>query len=90
MELKSIKGKGAPVVKAIKGNFINLTRVIKGAKGEESKTEDITVLTVVDQDGDTVETFRKSDHGPRFWFKAKQFADQNSSLDQRLTVKELE
>lgn len=90
MELKSIKGKGAPVVKAIKGNFINLTRKIKGAKGEEDTTEDIVVLHVIDQEGDVVEVFRKSDHGPRFWFKAKQFADQNSSLDQRLTIKELE
>ena len=86
MELKSIKGRGDKVVKAFKGNFINLTKKNK----ETKEVEDITILTVVDQDGDTVETFRKSDHGPRFWFKAKQFADQNSSLDQRLSIKELE
>lgn len=78
------KNKNERVVKPIKGNFLNLV------KGKGDKQEAITLLTVVDQDNEVVKTFSITDHGPRFWFKAKQYADQNSSLDQRLRVLELE
>ena len=81
--MKTTKNNNERVVKPIRGNFINLF------KGKGEAKEEIDLLTVVDQDGDVVKTFSKTDHGPRFWFKATQFADQNSTLDQRLSVKEL-
>ena len=80
------KNKNVAVVKPFRGGSINLVKKGKG----DAKDEDIVLLTVVDQDGDTVKTFAKSDHGPRFWFKAKQFADQNSNAEIRLSIKELE
>ena len=82
--MKVTKNNSERVVKPLKGNFLNLF------KGKGDKQEEITLLTVIDQDGEVVKTFAKTDHGPRFWFKAKQFADQNSTLNERLSVKELE
>lgn len=84
--MKTTKNNNERVVKPVKGNFISL---IKKGKKDEPDVE-ITLLTVVDQDGDVVKTFSKTDHGPRFFFKAKQFADQNSTLDQRLSIAELD
>lgn len=84
--MQTVKDKIERVVKPLKGNFLKLTR----KNPETKKEEELELLTVVDQDGDTVATFSKKDHGPRFWFKATQYASNNSTLEQRLSVKELE
>lgn len=83
--MQTTKNKNALVVKPVKGNFINLFKKNKETKENEA----VTILTVVDQDGDVVATFNEKDYGPRFVFKATQYANQNSALDQMLTVKEL-
>jgi hypothetical protein len=85
--MKVTKDKSERVVKPIKGNFINLVR--KG-KGKDDADEEIVVLTVINQDDEVVATFAKKDHGPRYWFKAHQYCNNNSTVDERLTIREFE
>lgn len=68
-----------------------IDRVVKPLKAAMLKVlnkekKELTELKVVDSDGKLVKIFRKSDFGPRFTFKATQYASNYSTLDNPLTI----
>jgi hypothetical protein len=87
MEKSIRKNKEMPVVKPIKGNFINTNP--QGIL-EDKKGNPIPVLHVVNQDDEVVATFGFTDHGPRYYFKAHQYAFNASTPSEALRVKELD
>lgn len=69
------------VVKPLK----KLVETVKKDKKTGVETP-VTELKVVDSDGTVVKVYRKSEYGPRFVFKATQFAANNSTAEDPLEV----
>lgn len=80
MDKHVTKNKLERVVKPIKEAIQK--RIDKKKTGKDAFTQ----LSVVNEDGTVIKVFRKSEYGPRFIFKANQYASQHSTLDERLTV----
>lgn len=55
-------------------------------KKKSEKKDTFTQLNVVDADGNVLKVFRKSEYGDRFVFKATQYAQNYSTMDNPLTV----
>lgn len=86
MQKLSSKTKEMPVVKAVKGS----TLPIEDGILRDKKGQPIKLLHVVNENDEVVETFNHSELGPRYWFKATQYAYNNSSPSNRLRVKEID
>ena len=70
-------------MKTIKSNIERVVKVIKGPIDEQEP-----FYTVVDEEDNEVKVFSKQDYGPRAYIKANQYANNNSSEGNRLTVRE--
>lgn len=85
MEKINKKINEAPVTRPLKKMLKLITTDKK--TGEE---HEVKAFTVVDDEDRVVATFAKADYGPRYWFKAHQFAVNNSDTLRRLRVLEQE